>query len=143
MSRRIKDEAGYSLVEVMVAIMILAIAIIPMVGMFDAGLRAAALGGNYDMARALANEKLEEAKSLPFSEVLTRYPEGTPAPCNPTPPAGSPFTSCEVRTQYVFLDSGAVEAPPAGLDETTMLQVTVTVGWDSGGPYTTTGLIAK
>jgi len=40
------------------------IAIIPMVSMFDAGLRAAVLGGNYDQARTLANEKLEEVKAL-------------------------------------------------------------------------------
>ena len=62
---RLKNEAGYSLVEVMVAIFILAVAIIPMVGMFDTGLRAAVLGGNYDRGRALANEKLEEVWVCP------------------------------------------------------------------------------
>ena len=50
---------GYSLVEVLAAIAILSLAILPMVGMFEAALRAATLGGNYDKARALANEKLE------------------------------------------------------------------------------------
>ena len=39
MTERFKSESGYSLVEVMVSIMILAIAIIPMVGMFDLGLK--------------------------------------------------------------------------------------------------------
>ena len=60
----VSDEGGYSLVEVIVSIMILAIAILPMVSMFDAGLRAADEGSNYDTARALANEKLEEIKAL-------------------------------------------------------------------------------
>ncbi len=50
----------------MVSIMILAIAILPMVGMFDMGLNSATTSSNYDKARALANLKLEEAKSLPF-----------------------------------------------------------------------------
>jgi Tfp pilus assembly protein PilV len=56
------------MVEVMAAIMILALAILPMAGMFDTALRAAVLGGNYDKARALANEKLEEALALPYRE---------------------------------------------------------------------------
>ena len=37
-------QSGYSIVEVMAAIMILILAILPMVGMFDAALRAAVLG---------------------------------------------------------------------------------------------------
>jgi Tfp pilus assembly protein PilV len=62
----LKSESGYSLVEVIASIMILAVAIIPMVGMFDMGLNSATRGSNYDKARTLANLKLEEAKSLPF-----------------------------------------------------------------------------
>src|SRR3712207_6842025 len=76
----IKSESGYSLVEVMASIMILAIAIIPMVGMFDAGLNAASRGGNYDKARALANQQLEASKSLPYETVRDNFPNGTPAP---------------------------------------------------------------
>lgn len=137
-------QGGYSLVEVMVAIMILAIAIIPMVGMFDAGLRAAGAGGRYDEARALANEKLEETKALSFPAALARYPSGSTRTCNPAPPAGSPFATpsgtCEVSTQYMRLGSTAVQ--PAAY-ETNLLQVSVTVDWASGGPYTATALIAK
>src|SRR5215210_4620017 len=64
--RLLKTESGYTLVEVMVSIMILAIAIVPMAAMFDMGLSSATKSGNYDRARALANLKLEQAKSLPF-----------------------------------------------------------------------------
>jgi prepilin-type N-terminal cleavage/methylation domain-containing protein len=67
--RLLNMESGYSLVEVMVSIIILTIAILPMVGMFDMGLRSATTGSNYDKARALANLKMEEAKSLPFATV--------------------------------------------------------------------------
>lgn len=138
----IKDESGYSLVEVMVAIMLLSIAVIPMVGMFDAGLRAAVLGGNYDQARALANEKLEEVKALPFSEALARYPENSTVDCNPSPPAGSPATSCKVTTDYVRTTATAIESAPASIEPTSMVQVIVKVEW-SGGKYETKGLIAK
>ncbi len=123
----------------MVAIMILAIAIIPMVSMFDAGLRAAVSGSNYDQARALANEKLEESKALSFSEVLARYPEGATTSCNPAPLAGSPFT-CQVTTEYMRIGPSVIETASY---ETTLVQVTVTVDWASGGPYTATGLIAE
>lgn len=127
--------------EVMVAILILAIAIIPMVSMFDAGLRAALLGGNYDTARTFANEKLEETKALPFEDVLTRYPAGSTTPCNPVPPAGSPISSCTVSTQYMRLGNGSA-LQEVNTYKTSMLRVTVTVRWD-GGNFQTTGLIAK
>ena len=142
MISRLRDETGYSLVEVMVAIMLLSIAIIPMVSMFDAGLRAAVLGGNYDQARALANEKLEEVKALPFSGALARYPEDSTVDCNPPPPAGSPVTSCKVTTDYVRMPATAIESAPASTEPTGMVQVTVRVEW-SGGNYETKGLIAK
>ena len=64
----------------MVSIMILAIAILPMVGMFDMGLNAATKGSNYDKARTLANLKMEEAKSLPFADVKDNFPVDRRAP---------------------------------------------------------------
>ena len=141
----LKEQSGYSLVEVMVAIMLLAIAIIPMVGMFDAGLRAAVLGGNYDKARATANEELEEIRALPFridgapvDSVVEFYPPGTTTSC--TAPVDSAF-GCKVLTTYVRLDSSSVVPDP---NARTMLQVQVTVTWDGESKtYTTTGLISK
>lgn len=132
---RLKNESGYSLVEVMVAIMILAIAIIPMVSMFDAGLRAALLGGNYDKARALAGEKMEEVRALNYAEVEARYQPGSVRPCNPPPPPELDFVnSCTVQTTYVAFPNPAAR---------NMMQVTVKVTWDGGNEYTTTGMIAR
>jgi prepilin-type N-terminal cleavage/methylation domain-containing protein len=143
LARLLKEESGYSLVEVMVAIMILAIAIIPMVSMFDAGLRAALLGGTFDVARAFANEKLEETKALSFDDALARYPEDSTTDCNPGPPADSPVTSCTVETDYVRIGSAAMSSTDGSGDyATAMLEVTVDVQW-SGGAYQTTGLIGK
>lgn len=143
MTRRLEDQDGYSLVEVMVAILILAVAIIPMVSMFDAGLNAAVAGSNYDQARALVNEKLEETKALPFGDALARYQEDSPTNCIPGPPSGSPVTSCTVTTDYVRMTASDVSSTnDVGDYATTMVQVTVTVQWNNGS-YTTTGLIAK
>jgi hypothetical protein len=87
---RLRNDSGYSVVEVLVAIMLLSIAIIPMASMFDAGFRAALLGGNYDKARATASEELEEIKGLPYDtsgdgtddSVVEIYPSsGSPHSC--------------------------------------------------------------
>ncbi len=129
----------------MVAIMILAIAIIPMVSMFDAGLRAAVLGGNYDKGRAIANEELEEIRALPFridgapvDSVVEFYPPGTTTSCSG--PIETGF-ACQVQTTYVRLDSSSVVVDSSAR---TMLEVKVTVRWDGGSKsYTTTGLVSK
>ena len=150
MNKLLKSEAGYSLVEVMVAILILAVAIIPMVSMFDAGLRAAVMGSNYDKARSIAREELEEIKALPFridpsppvdSAVEFYRPANGPSP----PPGGSTACSapidaaftCRVRTAY--LNPITLEELDAGR---TMMSVEVTITW-TGGNYTVTGLVAK
>ena len=134
----LSDESGYSLMEVIVAILLLSLAIIPMVGMFDAGLRAAVLGGNHDQARALANTRLEETKALPYEALVVRY--------RPVNEGGSAVTKDEgnfrssVETTYVSLNSsGIVESDGAR----TMVKVEVRVTWDGGEKsYETTGLVS-
>lgn len=139
MIKRLKDEGGYSLAEVMVAIMILAVAIIPMVSMFDAGLRASVLGSNYDLARALGNEKLEEVRALPY-----KRPGGPPDsavekydPAVPPVPVTQGIFTYTVETGYV----DAVLSNPLPEPPTPQMQVTVEVTWE-GKTYTTTGFVA-
>lgn len=150
MADRIQDERGYSMVEVMVAILILAIAIIPMVGMFDAGLRAATTGGNYDQARALANGEIEQARSLPYAAVRDSFPNGTGAPgasgvivsSSQPAPAGYPSSfSYTVRKAYALLDSsGNVQEDSSAR---TMMTITVTVTWGGGKTFTAKDLVVK
>ncbi len=129
-----KNEAGYSLVEVLAAIVIIAVAIIPMVGMFDAGLRASILGGNYDKGRALANQELERVKALSYSEVQANYPPGQAIPCSSSQ---SGYT-CTTTTAYVGDNLQNVSS------STSAMRVDVLVTWDAGTKtYTATGLIAR
>jgi hypothetical protein len=122
----------------MVAIAILSLAILPMVGMFDAALRAATLGGNYDRARALANEKLEEVHALPYSDsggatdsVTEKYP-----PAEPMSGRRGIFTYT-VQTDFVDASfSDLADSPP-----TSQMRVEVEVEWQ-GKSYTTTGFVA-
>ena len=129
--RLLKDELGYSLVEVIVSILLLSVAIIPMVTMFDAGLRSAVLGGNYDKGRTLANTKLEEVKALTYTEVESKYP-----------PAGSPHTSTsaegfnvKITTRYVNANLASPQTSPS----TPYMSIGVNVKWQNG-EFTTTGL---
>ncbi len=149
----IKSESGYSLVEVMASIMILAIAIIPMVSMFDAGLNAASQGSNYDKSWAFANERLERAKTLDYADVRDNFPVAsstpgtggtyTPSSALPVPasanlPAGSTYT---IAKQYVRVQPGvsqaALENSPT---DSHMIRVTVTVNWPDDNSVSVSGV---
>lgn len=142
-TKLLKNEAGYSLVEVMVAIMLMAIAIIPMVSMFDTGLKIATQGSDYDRARALANEKLEEIRALPYkspdppaagtaNSVVEKY-----APPGPGSSTEGKFTY-NIQTRYVDADL----ANPSNTPATPQMRVEVTVSWEEDKSYTTTGFVA-
>lgn len=139
------DETGYSLVEVMASVTILAIAIIPMVGMFDMGLKAATTSGDYDKARSLANMVLEQAKSLPYQEVRDGSPEAAPVP------NGEDFAGFEYEVEKQFLKrpltgSSTDPTPPAqnfteSTEDEGLIKLTVTIRWGDGKTYTATGLV--
>lgn len=161
MIKRLTDEAGYSLVEVLASIVILTIAIIPMVAMFDMGLKSASTSGNYDKARAFANKKLEQAKSLSYSEVRGNFPRtgdgtpttGSPATIDNTTEAGLPngFNYSVVkRYKCVSGSSSSCTTPTGGTSflansstDIGVIEIAVTVGWGESNSYTTTGVKAK
>lgn len=145
----LKTESGYSLLEVVVAILLLAVAIIPMVGMFDAGLRAATQGSDYDKARALANKQLETARNLPYEDVRDGFPVGSSTPdadtgvyesSDQTDEEDFPGFTYKVRKAYVRLGTTNIVEDASAR---TMMRVTVTVDWDGGKSYGTTGLVSK
>lgn len=128
MNETFHKEGGYSLVEVVVAILILAVAILPMAAMFDSALNASRASGDYDKARALAHRTLEGVRVLDYEEAVDGYGSGTTSSC-----ASGKF-SCEVETTFVGED-----LRPDGSARTRML-VAVEVEWD-GKTYETVGLV--
>ncbi len=159
---RWKKEDGYSLVEVMATIVILSIAIIPMVGMFDAGLRAATLGGNYDKARALAKKQMESVQTLSYDAVKNTYPGPSCAPAAFSVSGESNTTGCtvpaaedfrgvfsgfryEVLKQYVTPSAGGVgiQSLSNSSTESSMLRVTITVKWGTNNSYKTSSIKAR
>jgi prepilin-type N-terminal cleavage/methylation domain-containing protein len=154
--KRLKNEAGYSLVEVMVSIIILAIGILPLIGMFDMGLNSATTGSNYDKARALANLKMEEAKSLTFAEVEGNFPQaGNTTPYTTVNWINGPggFTGFQYRVVKHYMtepqsgEGGAAVDPTQFFTEsgtaTGLIRVTVIVQWGDGNTYTTYGLVGQ
>lgn len=131
-------EAGSSLVEVSVAMVVLTLAVLPMVGMLEAGLRAATASGELDAARALANERLEEARALPYNRpggasdsAVERY-----APPGP-PDATEGDLTVSVRTRFVDERLlGPANSPPTG-----QMLVEVVVTWDNRS-YSTVGVVS-
>jgi len=125
-------------VEVSVAMVVLALAVVPMAGMLEAGLRAATSAGEYDAARALANEKLEEVRAIAYSSpgggadsAVERY-----APPGP-PSVTEDGLDISITTAFVDEDlSGPAGSPPTG-----QMRVEVSVAWDAGS-YSTVGVVS-
>lgn len=109
-------ERGASLIELMIALVVLSLGILAVAQLFPAGARAQ-LGDRMSTAAANhAQEKLEQLNQLPWSDpalTVGRHPPGTA-----TEALG---TSGKWRRFYV------VSTLPAPLDN--LKQVTVTVGW--------------
>lgn len=131
------EETGSSIVEVTVAMVVLTLAIVPMVGMLEAGFRAATSSGEYDAARALAGSELEEARALPYNRpggaadsAVERY-----APPGPPDVAQDGFT-VSVRTSFVDGEFSRAVGSPTG-----QLRVEVLVEWEDRS-YSTTGYVS-
>jgi prepilin-type N-terminal cleavage/methylation domain-containing protein len=157
----LKDGRGYSLIEVMVSIIILAIAILPMAGMFDMGLNGVTASSHYDKARTLANLKLEQAKNLPFTDVEGNFPDtGITTPYDGsdwfTEP-GADFANFQYTVYKDYMQEGAPDdqTPSRDFDTsgtpTGLIRLTVEVRWgddnDGNGlpdkSFTTFGLVAQ
>jgi len=123
----ITDESGYSLVEVMVAIVVLTVAVVPMVGMFEAAIQAADASGDYDEARTCAVQKLEQVKSLPYDAVEGGLQGGV---CTPS---GFGYT---IAAQSIGTDLG--DGSGEGLS-----MITVTVDWGGENSYGVSGVVSR
>ena len=117
---------------------VLALAIMPMVGMLESGLRAATASGEYDAARALASAELEEARALPYSRpgvaadsAVERY-----APPGPPDVAEDGF-AISVKTSFVDGELSDVAGSPTG-----QMRLEVLVGWDGDRSYSTVGFVS-
>jgi hypothetical protein len=112
----------------MVAMVVLTVAVVPMVGMFDAAIGAADTSADYDKARTCAVQKLEHLKSLPYEAVEGSLQGGV---CNPS---GFGYTTA-AQSIGTDLDDGSGEEG--------LTMVTVTVDWDGENSYVISGVVSR
>ena len=75
---RALGSAGFTIIEVLIAVFVVSTAIVGVFGLFALGLRLAGESENRLMAIALANEKMELIRNLPYVDVGTQggIPDG-------------------------------------------------------------------
>jgi hypothetical protein len=112
----------------MVAMVVLTVAVVPMVGMFEGAIRAANASGDYDEARTCAVQQLEQVKSLPYETVEGGLQGGV---CKPS---GLAYT---IAARSIGTDLGD------GSGEEGLSMITVTVEWDSGNSYSVSGVVSR
>ncbi|KKM10860.1 hypothetical protein SY88_11445 [Clostridiales bacterium PH28_bin88] len=73
-----KDEEGLTLVEVVVAILILGVALVPVMSMFSSGLLVYSKAKEDTIALALAQGKMEELFAVPSANLDNEGPQSFP-----------------------------------------------------------------
>lgn len=104
------NDRGFTLIELMVAVLILAVALIPLLGMFVQSRVVSGESWDEVTAVSLAQGKMEELKQMPFSALADEGPT----------PFAEPFDAMRYLVSVENVAPGLVE-------------ITVTVSSDSGG----------
>src|SRR5262245_65960474 len=66
---RLHDERGFTLLEVLVAAVVVAVALLSMFGLLDSSLRASAATQAREGATNLARQILEDARTIPYAQL--------------------------------------------------------------------------
>ncbi|GEM_PF-1656272 len=111
--------SGFTLIEVMVAIMLLAFALAGILPFFMGGLSQASSVRYKSIANNIARERLEEIRRLDYREITTDATEGTTL--------GERFGTTATQRDIPFQISYQVSEP--AYKEGTLKEVTVTVSW--------------
>jgi prepilin-type N-terminal cleavage/methylation domain-containing protein len=82
-----RDEAGFGLIELMIAMTVLAVGILALFAMFESGIRSINRASTVTTAGALADREMENFRAIEYSAI--GLPE-TLVPYAPTPYSGDP-----------------------------------------------------
>jgi type II secretory pathway pseudopilin PulG len=90
-----RDEAGFTLIEVVVSAVIMTLMVTAVGSIFVSNLNTVILGKARSVGLALANEKMEDLRNLPYASLATQH--GTIYP-----PGNIADTETDVRDKYTF-----------------------------------------
>ena len=119
--KRLAGERGFTLIEIMVAALLLLFAMAGIVPFFLGGLSQASSVRYKSIATNVARERMEEIRQLDYREITENGAEGVTL--------SDRFGTTAVQRDVTFDVSYAVEE--ATYEEGTVKKVTVNVGWDS------------
>lgn len=121
-------DSGYTFVEILVALTILGIVIVPFLGFFSSSFAAITNSGNQTRAINLCRDKIENLKAEEFSSVYSFF----------ITEDNNPLVENEIEhhpgmQRSAFLEIISIETEPETNLASEVLQVTVTVTWSSAG----------
>jgi prepilin-type N-terminal cleavage/methylation domain-containing protein len=91
-----RDEAGFGLIELMIAMTVLAVGILALFAMFESGIRSITRASTVTTAAALADKEMENFRAIRYTAI--GLPESLVATA-PTPYAGDPAYSATERVE--------------------------------------------
>lgn len=121
-----KSSAGYTFIELLLAITILALLIAPLLALFATAFKAITLAGQQTTAVNLCRAGIESLKSRDYEAVYGDYRAGGPV-LEDGPVEEAPLFRRKIEVEPVTLPAG-----PAS-PELELLQLTVTVSWTARG----------
>jgi prepilin-type N-terminal cleavage/methylation domain-containing protein len=102
MERLLKEEDGFTMIEVLVAVVVLAIGSLAVLTLFASGIKNVQRGREGQVAVSVAQREMEKVHSLPFAEVLLKTaPEASAEAASPAHRVSS------ARTEYNLNRTGA------------------------------------
>ncbi len=122
---RLEKEKGISIIEVMIAITILALALLPMMATFETGISSTVVASEITTATQLANDRIEEIRNHSFLDVYNTYKDGVVEDYGTI--ADFPNFRRVTVAEYVDENLDPVAGP------TDLLRVTVTLSWHFRG----------
>ena len=132
-----KKPSGFTLIEVLVALVILSIALLSLAGLMATTTRNNAAGGHLTEAATFAQDKLEQLRLLPLGTIANNFLPGTLYPLTPNDP-NDPYPVDSTGVVYARQWS---YTPNVAAPNTTLDTITITVSWvDSASlqPHTIT-----
>ncbi|MFI5346914.1 MAG: carboxypeptidase regulatory-like domain-containing protein [Elusimicrobiota bacterium] len=145
MSRSARGNSGATLMELMVATVVMTVAVIGLMGSFGGIQKALQVSKNKTLASNLAQEKMQILKQKNYYQVLvdpnpsyrTDYTPNIPYDATYFPPEtileGSITYTRLTEIQVAMEDSGSIVILPPNTPDTGMRLITVTVLWSVGG----------
>lgn len=144
----VKDESGISITEIMVAVLIMAIALIAMMYMFQFSIRHTSNAGGRTIAVQLAKAKIEELRGTTFNAIDDSYRVSGNTlytdylPLSPETFANFPGYTRQSKVRYLTIAGGAftpytTASDTTAIPPTDLIEVTVRVGWTVDGAQVT------